>query len=117
MTTENPETTQSQPPAEYPMPTQAPAVNYIPPEPVYELQRQLAIQSKRIADLEARLPKTNLLSRSYLSRAFAVWGHNFVSSLIISAIFTCLLVGAAIAISLVAGVSFYEIFNNIQITP
>jgi len=41
------------------------------------------------------LPQTNLLSPSFLKRAFAVWGHFFVSNLIIGiivgAIYTCLM--------------------------
>jgi uncharacterized membrane protein YvbJ len=33
--------------------------------------------SSRLSELEARLPNTNLLSRKFWSRAFAVLGHNF----------------------------------------
>lgn len=35
--------------------------------------------------LEKLLPQTNLLSHSFITRAFTVWGHYFVAQLIISA--------------------------------
>lgn len=35
--------------------------------------------------LQKLLPQTNLLSHSFISRAFTVWGHYFVAQLIISA--------------------------------
>lgn len=44
--------------------------------------------------LSSRLPKTDLLSPKFFSRAFAVWGHffmaNFVISLFFSLIYFCL---------------------------
>jgi hypothetical protein len=36
------------------------------------------------------LPKTNLLSKNFLIRAFTVWGHMFVAQLIISAPIFCI---------------------------
>lgn len=93
------------------------AHNYLPPEPLYELQRQLAVQARRIAELEARLPQTKLVSPKFLTRAFAVWGHFFVSNLLLSVIFSCIGLAIGIAVSLILGVSFYEIFNNVQINP
>ena len=44
----------------------------------------------RVSELERQAGKagnmadTALLSRSFMKRAFAVWGHNFVAALIIS---------------------------------
>jgi hypothetical protein len=38
----------------------------------------------------AALPKTNLLSKNFLMRAFTVWGHMFVAQLIISAPIFCI---------------------------
>jgi hypothetical protein len=35
------------------------------------------------AIVQAALPQTNLLSPSFMTRAFTVWGHYFVSQLII----------------------------------
>ena len=40
-------------------------------------------------DKEA-LPKTNLLSRKFLARAFTVWGHYFVAQLLISLAVACI---------------------------
>ena len=34
-------------------------------------------------DMEVDMPSTNLLSRNFFTRAFAVWGHYFVAQLII----------------------------------
>ncbi|MGB8212294.1 MAG: hypothetical protein WCE68_01935 [Anaerolineales bacterium] len=41
-------------------------------------------------DAAKMLPKTGLLSRSFLQRAFTVWGHYFVAQLIISIPFICI---------------------------
>lgn len=41
-------------------------------------------------DAQKLLPKTSLLSPSFLQRAFAVWGHYFVAQLIISIPFMCI---------------------------
>lgn len=41
---------------------------------------------RRVAELErkmAELPSTELLSPSFMTRAFAVWGHNFVAGALI----------------------------------
>lgn len=45
------------------------------------------------------LPSTGLLSRSYFKRAFTVWGHYFVASLIIGLVISII----AVTILLVAG--------------
>ncbi|HQN03947.1 MAG TPA: hypothetical protein PK174_00890 [Anaerolineaceae bacterium] len=34
-------------------------------------------------EIDRYLPRTNILSSSYISRAFAVWGHYFVAQLVI----------------------------------
>lgn len=39
--------------------------------------------SRTRAIVQAALPQTNLLSPSFMTRAFTVWGHYFVSQLII----------------------------------
>jgi hypothetical protein len=44
---------------------------------------QLHYLEDRIAQLERRLEKSSLYNENFLTRAFAVWGHNFVASLII----------------------------------
>jgi hypothetical protein len=59
-----------------------------------ELMAQIGALQQRIARLETErdqvratamsaLPQTNLLSPKFLTRAFAVWGHYFVASLLI----------------------------------
>jgi hypothetical protein len=40
-------------------------------------------------DAAKMLPKTGLLSRNFIQRAFTVWGHYFVAQLIISIPFVC----------------------------
>ena len=41
-------------------------------------------------DAAKLLPKTGLLSGSFIQRAFTVWGHYFVAQLIISIPFVCI---------------------------
>lgn len=41
-------------------------------------------------DAQKLLPKTSLISSSFLQRAFAVWGHNFVAQLIVSIPLVCI---------------------------
>jgi hypothetical protein len=43
-------------------------------------------------DAGKMLPKTGLVSSSFLQRAFTVWGHYFVAQLIISIPFICIYV-------------------------
>src|SRR5438128_5514366 len=38
---------------------------------------QLQWYEDRIAELQRRLQRSNLFHESFLTRAFAVWGHNF----------------------------------------
>ncbi len=40
------------------------------------------------------LPRTNIVSPRYLTRAFAVWGHYFVANLIISIPITAVIIAA-----------------------
>jgi hypothetical protein len=42
------------------------------------------------SDAAKMLPKTGLLSSSFIQRAFTVWGHYFVAQLIISVPFVCI---------------------------
>jgi hypothetical protein len=51
---------------------------------VQMLEQQVA--SKQVGGL----PNTALISRNFLSRAFAVWGHFFVSNLLISLALSCI---------------------------
>jgi hypothetical protein len=79
---------------------------------IQELQRQIAAQAYRIAELESRLPNTNLVSPKFLTRAFAVWGHYFVSNLILGIIFGCIGLTIAFIISAVLGLSLNDIPLN-----
>jgi hypothetical protein len=52
----------------------------------------------RIADIEARLPRSQILSTKFWPRAFAVWGHMFAAHFsIVAVILAVVLVFAAIA--------------------
>ena len=52
---------------------------------------RLAVQQ----EIDRYLPRTNILSSSFISRAFAIWGHYFVAQLVIG-------VGMAFVYALVA---------------
>jgi hypothetical protein len=41
-------------------------------------------------DAQKMLPKTSLVSSSFIQRAFAVWGHYFVAQIIISIPIVCI---------------------------
>lgn len=51
------------------------------PEYVAYLERRIASLETEVGALGARIPDTQLLSRSFFSRAFAVWGHYLVASI------------------------------------
>ncbi len=50
------------------------------------IRTQVPKTSEITAQVERSLPQTGLLRRSFLGRAFAVWGHYFVAQLIIALI-------------------------------
>lgn len=54
------------------------------------------------------LPKTNILSPNFLTRAFAIYGHTLVAGLIVGIIFYCITFGIIIAI----GGSIESLFKN-----
>ncbi|HSV86552.1 MAG TPA: hypothetical protein VLH85_08245 [Levilinea sp.] len=75
-------------------------------------QKQLAAiedlqQRPQPHPLEARLPKTNLLNPNFLKRAFAVWGHYFVATLLIS-----LMTGAIYLVIFVALLAASGVFSR-----
>jgi len=61
---------------------------------VKTLESQNEIFRRYIADMgknvDTMLPNTMLLSRSFIQRAFTVWGHYFVAQLLISIPFVCI---------------------------
>ncbi len=54
-----------------------------------------------------KLPNTNLLNLNFFPRAFAVWGHFFVSNLIIGLILSCIYF-------LIVSVLLGNVLGNIQ---
>jgi hypothetical protein len=76
-----------------------------------ELKAYLDQLERRVDAIDQKqAPQTNLISRNFLKRAFAVWGHFFVANLIISTvigtIYLCL-----------AATMFGAILNSIKLPP
>jgi len=63
------------------------------------MTKQIEAQEARIARIENRLPNTEILSRSYMRRALAIWGHVFV----VGVIFTIVVYGGMTLLILVLG--------------
>lgn len=61
----------------------------------------------------AGLPNIKLLAPNFLTRAFAVWGHNFVASLLISIAISCVMtiIGLILGTSMFAWIS--QMINSI----
>ena len=57
---------------------------------IVQMQDQLQTQSIEIAELQDRIPDSNIVSPKFLNRAFAVWGHYVVAGFIIAIPFICL---------------------------
>ena len=57
---------------------------------IEQLQEQLQAQVIEIAELQDRIPDSNIISTKFLNRAFAVWGHYVVAGFIIAIPFICL---------------------------
>lgn len=79
-----------------------PMITAIPPdnagsEPFITTNMRIQRLESRLSDLESAIPNSNLLSRKFWRRAFAVFGHQFCAVL---AIYGVLLV-AAILIGIV----------------
>ncbi len=50
----------------------------------YYLEQKVLELENEINQLKSRLPDSNLLSSGFLSRAFAVLGHNLIAGLLVS---------------------------------
>ena len=102
-------TSQSTLPPHLPMPATAPNA----PEYVFALEKRVMVLEIELNNLRqaysgtvgrteraiARLPNSGLLSPSYLTRAFAVWGHYLVAQLLLAIpiyLLIALLVGASL---------------------
>ncbi len=84
-----------------PMPNTAPNS----PEYIFALERRLMVAEEEVRRLTvalqqtttqtnqgmSKLPSTALLSKSFLTRAFAVWGHFFVAQLMIAVPIYCII--------------------------
>lgn len=57
---------------------------------IEQLQGQLQTQTIEIAELQDRIPDSNIISPKFINRAFAVWGHYVVAGFIIAIPFICL---------------------------
>ena len=47
--------------------------------------QKIATLENKVAALEKKIPRTELLNDNFLKRAFVIWGHYFVANLIIGA--------------------------------
>ncbi len=70
---------------------------------VQQLEQQVLVRQP------ANLPNIKLIAPNFLTRAFAVWGHNFVASLLISIGFSCIFV----ILGLILGASFADTIRNL----
>ena len=68
---------------------------------------------QRVRTLEARVAGNGLLAPTFMKRAWAVWGHNFVASLVLGLIVWAITFVVALLISLVAGGSLLAILSQI----
>ena len=65
---------------------------------------EIEMLKSRVSELEGtsgkitKLPRTSLLNENFLTRAFTVWGHNFVAGIIIAIPFWIL--GLIVALSI-----------------
>jgi hypothetical protein len=60
-------------------------------EQISKFEKQISSQQTSISNVSQRLPNTDLLSPSFLRRAFTVWGHMFVAQLLIAIPIYCLI--------------------------
>ena len=66
-------------------------------------------------DAKRTLPKTNLLSKKFFARAFAVWGHYFVAQFLISLVVACIFLVIGLLIPGLAAY-FIDLFKGIPST-
>jgi hypothetical protein len=60
-------------------------------EQIGNFEKQILSQQTSISNVTKRLPDTDLLSSSFIKRAFTVWGHMFVAQLLIAVPIYCLI--------------------------
>ena len=69
---------------------------------IVQLQEKLQAQAIEIAELQDRIPDSNIISPKFLNRAFAVWGHYVVAGFIIAIPFICLAILFALVMMLIS---------------
>jgi hypothetical protein len=61
----------------------------------------------------AGIPNLKMLSPNFLTRAFAVWGHNFVASLLIGIAISCLMTILGLILGAAVGTSLLNWMNQL----
>jgi len=62
------------------------------------------LEAQQVTQVTQDVPKIGLISKNFLTRAFAVWGHYFVASLLIGIAVSCV----STILLLILGVSVAE---------
>jgi hypothetical protein len=70
----------------------------------------IAYLEQRIMALEARLPRTNIVSPKFWTRAWAIYGHLLALSLVVSAIVGTI----TLIISLMGGAALFSTINQVN---
>lgn len=75
-------------------------------------QLEIQVSTRQSADI----PHTGLVSKNFLTRAFAVWGHYFVSSLLIGIAVSCIftVIGLILGGSMLGWLT--DLFNSVGST-
>ena len=69
---------------------------------IVQLQEKLQTQAIEIAELQDRIPDSNIISPKFINRAFAVWGHYVVAGFIITIPFIFLVSLFAVVMTLIS---------------
>ncbi len=78
------------------------------PQPMRNDPQYVAFLEQRIAALETRLPRTNIVSPKFWTRAWAIYGHLLALSLVVSVIVSII----GLIVSLVGGAALFSTFNG-----
>lgn len=78
------------------------------PQPMRNDPQYVAYLEQRIVALESRLPRTNIVSPKFWTRAWAIYGHLLALSLIISAVVFFI----SLVVSLIGGAAMFGALNQ-----
>ena len=81
----------------------------MPQQPVRNDPQYIAYLEQRIMALESRLPRTNVVSPKFWTRAWAIYGHLLALSLVIGAIVGTIM----LIISLIGGVALFSTMSEV----